>query len=388
MIEITKKEKCNGCHACTNICPKNCISMDIDNEGFWYPKVDMNKCIDCNLCEKVCPIINIPEREEKETIVYACKNKNDQIRMDSSSGGVFTLLCKEVINNGGVVFGAAFDEKFNVKHSYAETIIDCEKFRGSKYVQSKIGETFKEAKQFLNDGRVVMFSGTPCQIAGLRNYLIKKYDKLILIDIACHGVPSPLVYRKYIDRLQVENDGQVKNISFRDKSTGWNTYSFNVEFENGNTIKELGSDNIYMKGYLKDIYLRPACYECDFKKPVTSSDITLADYWGVKDKHPDFYNEKGVSLILVNSTVGKNMFNKISSNIDFINTDFDYATKCNPCIIRPVKYNTKRESFFEQFNEGNIDEVIKKHIKISFKQKNKKKIYSIISKIKRKIMKR
>lgn len=388
MINIVKKEECNGCHACNNICPKDCISMEIDDEGFWYPKVDLNKCIDCSLCEKVCPIINIPERDDKETIAYACKNKNDEIRMTSSSGGVFTLLCKYVIYNGGVVFGAAFDENLNVIHSYSETVSGCEKFKGSKYVQSKIGDTYKKAKQFLNHGKIVMFSGTPCQIAGLTNYLMKKYDNLILIDVACHGVPSPLVYRKYVDNIQRENSEKIKSMSFRDKSTGWNTYSFKVEFNDGKIIKELGYDNTYMKGYLKDIYLRPTCYECDFKKPITSADITLADYWGVKEKHPDFYDEKGVSLILLNSIKGKSMFNKISANIDYIATDFDYATKCNPSIINPVKYNQKRELFFNDINEGDIDTIINRYIKVPLIQKVKGKIKNVLGKLKIEILKR
>ena len=173
MIEIVDKGKCCGCHGCTNICPKSCISMEIDQEGFWYPKVDKNLCIDCHLCEKVCPILEDPVKQDFIPVAYACKNKVNEVRENSSSGGVFSLLCEEVINNGGVVFGASFDENFDVRHTYAETLEGCIQFRGSKYVQSKIGETYKQARKFLNDGRLVLFSGTQCQIKGLNLYLRK-----------------------------------------------------------------------------------------------------------------------------------------------------------------------------------------------------------------------
>lgn len=377
MIKIIKKEECCGCHGCTNVCPKECISMQIDNEGFWYPIVDESKCINCNLCEKVCPIINTPKRDEEKIIAYACKNKDEKVRECSSSGGVFNLLCEEVIYNGGVVFGAAFDDNFDVMHTYAETLDECIKFRGSKYVQSKIGDTFKIAKEFLNEGRIVLFSGTPCQISGLDAYLMKKYDNLILVDIACHGVPSPLVYKEYIKKLQLLNTSGIKDIRFRDKSTGWKTYSFKVEYNNGE-LKEKGYDNIYMKGFLKDIYLRPSCYTCKFKKPITSADLTLADYWGVQHKHPEFDDDKGISLILVNSKKGQSKFNLISKKIEVVETDLKYATNCNPCIVKHVEYNPKREDFFKAFKGDNITEVIEMYTKISIYQRVKGKIFSII----------
>lgn len=189
MIDIKRKEECHGCHGCFNICPKKCISMDIDNEGFWYPKVDKDLCINCNLCEKVCPIINPPTRENNKTIAMAGKNRDEEIRKNSSSGGVFTLLCEIVIKNGGVVFGAEYDKNLNVRHGYSETIEGCSRFRGAKYVQSIIGETYKQVKKFLSEGRQVLFTGTPCQISGLEAYLMKRYDNLLMVDIVCHGVP-------------------------------------------------------------------------------------------------------------------------------------------------------------------------------------------------------
>lgn len=377
MIYINKKEECCGCHGCNNICPKDCISMEVDNEGFWYPKVDKSKCINCNLCEKVCPIINTPKREETEIIAYACKNKDEEVRRSSSSGGVFSVLCEDVISKGGVVFGASFDQNFDVRHIYAETLEECARFRGSKYVQSKIGDTFNIAKKFLNEGRIVLFSGTPCQISGLDAYLMKKYDNLILVDIACHGVPSPLVYKEYVKKLKLLNKSGIRDIKFRDKSTGWNGYSFKVEYNNGE-LKENGYDNIYMKGFLSDIYLRPSCYTCKFKKPITSADLTLGDYWGVQHKHPEFDDDKGISLTLVNSKKGKAKFDLISNKIEVLETDLKHATNCNPCIVKHVEYNPKREKFFKEFKGDNINEVIDKYTKIRISQKIKKKIINII----------
>lgn len=385
MINIKKKEECCGCHGCSNICHNQCISMKVDDEGFWYPKVDKSKCIDCSLCEKVCPIINTPKREEKEIIAYACKNKDKKVRIDSSSGGIFTLLCQNVINKCGVVFGAAFDENFDVIHTYAETLDECVRFRGSKYVQSKIGNTYNEAKEFLDKGRLVLFSGTPCQISGINTYLNKKYDNLILVDIACHGVPSPLVYREYIKSIKKLKNGEIKDIKFRDKSTGWNGYSFKVDFNNGE-LKEKGSDNIYMKGFLKDIYLRPSCYTCKFKNHVTSADLTLADYWGIQFKHSEFYDDNGVSLVLVNTKKGEDKFRDISKNIEKLKTNLEYATRCNPSIIRPVKYNKKREKFFNEFKEDDVVKTIDKYTKIPINKKVKGKVYKTLSKIKRTVL--
>ena len=190
MIEIIDKAKCCGCHACDNVCPKNCIKIIIDEEGFLYPKINKDICISCNLCEKVCPLINSIDNNEFKSIAYACKNRNEQVRINSSSGGIFFLLCEEVINKNGVVFGATFDDNFNVKHSFTETLEECKAFRGSKYVQSSIGDMYKHAKRFLDQDRTVLFTGTQCQIKGLNIFLGKSYKNLLTVDVICHGVPS------------------------------------------------------------------------------------------------------------------------------------------------------------------------------------------------------
>lgn len=387
MIDIIKKSDCCGCYGCTNICPKQCIDMKVDNEGFWYPKINKDLCINCNLCEKVCPVIQKLDKKEFNTLAYACKNRNEQIRLSSSSGGVFTNLCEYVIKNNGVVFGAAFNDNFEVEHMESDTLKGCEKFRGSKYVQSKIGNSYKNAKQYLDEGKIVLFSGTPCQIKGLNLYLRKRYNNLIIVDIVCHGVPSPLVFDIYKSNLKELYMSEIEDITFRDKSNGWANYRYKISFKNGKKQDKIHRENIYSKGFLSDLYLRPSCYECQAKNFTSGSDITLADYWGIQNKHPEFDDDKGVSLILVNSEKGKEIVDKISDKIEKIKTDLDYATSCNPSAIRPVKYNTNREKFFNDLNKDNLEEIIEKYTKISVSKKVIFKIRSILSKVKRKILK-
>lgn len=384
MIEILDKGKCCGCHGCANICPKSCISMEIDQEGFWYPKVDKNLCIDCHLCEKVCPILENPLKEEFIPVAYACKNKVNEVRENSSSGGVFSLLCEEVISHGGVVFGASFDENFEVRHTYAETLEECVQFRGSKYVQSKIGETYKQARKFLNDGRLVLFSGTQCQIKGLNLYLRKKYDNLIAVDIICHGVPSPRVFREYKQNLENSYTSTINNIWFRRKDEGWKKFSFAVSFENGKEhVKNLQEDT-FMRGFLSDLYLRPSCYECTAKNFVNNADITLADYWGVQDIHPEFDDDRGVSLILVNSKKGQYYLNLIEGKMNVLITDIGHAIKHNPSAIKPVNKNPRRDEFFQMLNDGIVlNKAIEKCVKPTFMQRAKIKVYAVLSKGKR-----
>lgn len=382
MINIVKKSECSGCYSCSNICPKECINIESDDEGFWYPSVDKDMCINCNLCEKVCPVINDPKTEKIDTIAYACRNKNEQVRKTSSSGGVFTLLCEEVIKNGGVVFGAAFDENFDVKHIYAETLEDCQKLKGSKYVQSKIGNTYKQAREFLSHERLVLFSGTQCQIKGLNLFLIKNYDNLITSEIICHGVPSPKVFKLYRENLKNKYNSNIKDIRFRDKELGWNKFSYVTEFKNNEIYSKTLHDDIYMKGFLKDLYLRPSCYECKAKNFSSNSDLSLADYWGVEKKHLELDDDKGISLVLINTKKGKDIFEKISCDMEVIETDIEYAINNNPCIVRPVKYNKNREKFFKSMKGKNLEHSIRKYTKVPFTQRVKGKIQYSLEKIK------
>lgn len=381
MIEIIKKELCCGCYSCINICPKKCILMEVDNEGFWYPKVDKKRCINCNLCVNVCQMYKSLIKEEFLKSAYACKNLDEDVRINSSSGGIFNILCEEVINLGGVVFGAAFNKDFEVYHTYAENINDCYKFRGSKYVQSKIGNTYKQAKLFLENGRIVLFSGTQCQIKGLNLYLNKKYDNLITVDIICHGVPSPKVFKSYIKNLSINNNSAIRDIKFRDKKNGWREYNFVIEFKNNIKYRKTLDKDLYMKGFLNNLYLRPSCYKCTAKNFTNSSDISLADYWGIRLNHPELDDDKGVSLVIINNKNGEKIFNLISNKIDSILTDLDFAIEKNKCIIKPVNYNKNRDNFFNEFNGYNLDKLIKKYTKVSPLKYIKKRIRKIGGKI-------
>lgn len=380
MIDIKKKEECCGCYACTNVCPKICIEMKVDDEGFWYPQVKKEKCIECGLCEKVCPVINSPKIDKNDTMAYACINNNEESRKMSSSGGIFSLLCDEVIRNKGVVFGAGFDENFEVIHSYSETLEGCSIFRGSKYVQSKIGNTYKEAKEFLDNGRIVLFSGTQCQIKGLILYLRKKYDNLIAMEVVCHGVPSPKVFRNYRDLLSKKYNSQIKYIRFRDKTKGWKKFSYVTKFINNEKYSKTLKKDLFTRGFLKNLYLRPSCYDCKAKNYTSGSDLSLADYWGIQKKHPKFDDDKGTSLVLVNSSKGKEIFDSISKNMRFLETDLQYATANNPCIVRPVKYNADREKFFKEIEYKSLENIINKYTKISIRKRIKNKVKRFVYK--------
>ncbi|MBV4423558.1 Coenzyme F420 hydrogenase/dehydrogenase, beta subunit C-terminal domain [Clostridium tyrobutyricum] len=371
IINIINKKDCCGCYACNNICPKSCISMIEDDEGFYYPNVDMDKCINCRLCEKVCPFNNDLPKKQFSSIAYACKNINENIRLESSSGGIFSVLCKYAILNKGVVFGAAFNEDFKVVHTYTETLEDCNKFYGSKYVQSSIMDSYKKAKEFLDDKRIVIFSGTQCQIKGLNMFLNKEYLNLITIDIICHGVPSPLVFKKYIEHLIKINNSQVKLIKFRDKKYGWHKFSYVTEFKNGKIYSKTLDKDIFMQGFLKDLYLRPSCYKCKAKNYTSNSDFSLADYWGIENIHRDFDDDKGVSLVLLNSKKSLQIFNNVLSNMKVIKSNLEYATKYNPAIIKSVKYNKNRKKYFRVIDKMNIETSIIKYTKVNFVSKLK-----------------
>lgn len=376
MIEIKTKKDCCGCYACYNICPKECITMESDNEGFWYPNIDKNKCINCNLCEKVCPIINKPNSSLYEKKSYAVFNKNEKIRLESSSGGIFSLLAEYVINNHGSVYGAVFDEDFNVKHIKINSLQDIELLRGSKYVQSRINDIFKSIKFDLKNNKIVLFTGTPCQVAGLQSFLQKKYNNLILMDIVCHGVPSPLVWQQYIDELKQNYKQDIKSIYFRDKSTGWKTYSIKFLFDK-DEYKNFGFKDIYMKGFLNDIYLRPSCYNCNFKGIERISDITVADFWGIENILPKIDDDKGTSLIVIHSEKGKQLFDELSETMIFNEVDLNEAIKYNPSMISSVKYNEKRKDFFLELNSGKeLINLIKEYTKVSFERRVKNKIDS------------
>lgn len=335
MIEIVDKKACCGCSACAQRCPKQCISMIEDEQGFLYPEVDKTSCIDCGLCEKVCPVIN-QGQARRPLKVYASRNADEEVRAGSSSGGIFTILAEKIIEEDGVVFGAKFNAEWDVIHAVAETKDEIVAFRGSKYVQSQIGNSYKDAEKYLKQGCKVLFSGTPCQIAGLKQFLRKDYDNLLAVDIVCHSVPSPAVWQEYLKNrmFPADNKNGVVAINFRDKSKSWKKYCFTIHTDKG-TLREAAAQNMYMQGFLKDIYTRPSCIECPSKCLKSGSDITLGDFWGIQHYFPSFDDDKGVSLVMLNSPKGVQYFN--SPKILKIETSYEQALSGNPAIECSVK---------------------------------------------------
>lgn len=408
MINIKNKQECCACSACAQRCPKQCIKVVEDCEGFLYPKVDETKCINCHLCEKVCPVVHQAEpRMPMES--YAAYNMDNIVRKDSSSGGIFTLLAEKVIDEGGVVFGATWNEKWQVVHTYTETKEGIIQFRGSKYVQSIIGETYKQAEAFLKSGRKVLFSGTPCQIAGLRLFLRKEYENLLTVDFICHGVPSPGVFRWYLQE-EINNyaarkgrkntvsflpihsipkgdvlmpEGlSINGIRFRDKCSGWKKYSFVLLLaeasadgkQNSVSLSYTLEQNSFLKGFLDDLYLRPSCHKCPAKSLKSGSDITIADYWGYKDTTNIIDTDEGISAVLINTVKGQTEFCKLSLIKE--KTTYDLIERINGAINHSAS-NYYRGLFYKKSNQSfhsRIDHIVSQR----FFDKIRRKIYLYI----------
>lgn len=352
MIKITDKADCCGCGACVQCCPKQCITMHQDEEGFDYPVVNSDDCISCGLCEKVCPILNYG-KSKKPLKVYAAKNINEEIRLKSSSGGIFTVLAEEVIRRGGVVFGVAFDKDWNVYHTYTENMDGLAAFRGSKYVQSKVGSSYKQVRSFLKDGRDVLFTGTSCQIAGLKRFLIKDYPSLLTVEILCHGVPSPKVWQRYLTEKKTQFQCRdICQVNFRNKKEGWAQYYFIIDFKNGAQYNTPFYEDTYFKGFLNDLYLRPSCYSCKCKNGRSNSDLIIADYWNINEALPDYNDNKGVSLVLVNSSKGLSIMNRLSAQIDYEETGYEVCKGMNGGFLEHVLIPKKRQMFFRLLNKN------------------------------------
>lgn len=350
-----KNLKCSGCTACFAICPKDAITMQADSEGFKYPVIDKNKCIDCGLCCKVCPLENMYGNFGEDKTSFACRAKDKNFAKQSSSGGVFGILANMYIKEQAVIYGAAFDDNWNVCHIRADKKDELKRLYTSKYVQSDIGNTFRQVKSDLDNGKKVLFAGTPCQVAGLKSYLQKDYLNLLAVDFICHGVPSPLVWQRYIDKLEQDLKSKIKEVSFRDKKDGWKNYYFKLSIANGDVFYEKHGENIYMKGFLKDLYLRPSCYDCKFKTLHRASDITLADFWGIEKIIPEINVEKGVSLCWASSEKGDTILDKALKQTIYEQVDLNEAIKHNPSAITSVKRHKNRNKFFEDISKSDID---------------------------------
>lgn len=377
MIKISDKKNCCGCEACVQACPRQCIGFKQDAQGFFYPSVNEDKCVNCGLCNKVCPILNVEDYSlPPSTPVYAAYNKDDEQRKTGSSGGIFELLALETIRNNGIVFGAVFDEGWNVVHSYAETEEQIEALKRSKYVQSRIGTNYKLVKSFLIQGKHVLFVGTPCQIAGLKHYLRKDYENLITVDVVCHGVPSQMIWQKYLAEKKKEiahkynaneDDVLFNSISFRDKVKSWRRFHLSLTYrvrKDGidaiapdsivGTASQYVWENDYMLSFLHDYANRPSCFDCKFRNGKCRSDLTLADFWGI-EKLTDIQElkaDKGTSLVLVHSDKGLQLLKRLPCFIRQF--PFEGSFRGNPALFynwpKPISHGL----FFRECKTHNV----------------------------------
>lgn len=415
MIAISEKKNCCGCEACVQRCPKSCITLKEDNEGFLYPEVNKDACIDCGLCNKVCPVENQGHIRQPVTSLAAF-NKNKKERDESSSGGIFCLMAAYVIKElHGVVFGAKYNERWEVVHDYVEEEKDIKLFQQSKYSQSHMGNTFSQAESFLKEGRYVLFSATPCQIAALRLFLRKDYEKLITLDFICHGVPSPGILRWYLnEQLQQHADLQneekalaapisnipsrehisqwkticIQHLTFRAKPEGWNKFHFSLTLtknaEDCNPItaeNRIWRQNPYMRGFIWNIYLRPSCYNCPAKSLKSGSDITIADLWGARHIVPEMDDDKGLSAVCLNTEKGFTIFKKIDCEKKVI--DYQLICRHNKPICESAIAHKNRDKFWKgiPLKKGNLSRHITRNL-TSRKEKIKKIIKKILKKIK------
>lgn len=355
MLKLTSKQSCCGCTACASICPKGCIAMEADSEGFCYPQIEQSRCINCGLCEKVCPLLHKPQPHEVLN-VYGAKNTDDSVRYTSSSGGMFTLFAQAVLNGGGTVFGAELDADLQVCHTGITEAADLTKLRGSKYVQSKMDGVFKQVRSLLNGGKQVLFSGTPCQIAGLKGFLMKDYANLTTVDVVCHGVPSAKVYNKHLAEIAADTGEEVTQVKFRDKANGWKqgeTLFLSPNHRTGAPKRQ----ETYMRLFLNNVSIRPSCADCAFNNKRSLADVTIADYWGVDKQFPEFDDDKGVTLVLINTTKGQTLFDSVKDKTTYIITDFAKGAQYNLAVAKSLGLHPKRQYFFDNLDSKTLKEL-------------------------------
>lgn len=369
-------EDCCGCSACYSICPVEAISMESDEEGFLYPTINTDICIHCKKCVSVCTFKSDQRRHELKMDptwpkTYAVKHKDLAARMASRSGGVFTAVSDLVLQDKGVVYGCILNEEFDAVHARAQTKEQRNKMRGSKYVQSMIGNTFLSVKKDLDQGRQVLFSGTSCQIAGLRAFLNNENQNLFCVDIVCHGVPSPKVWKKYLKWQEQRNHAVCSNVDFRNKQDyGWKAHIETLFFtdESGNEKKI--SSEVFKKLFYGHNILRPCCYKCPYKSIIHPGDITIADYWGIDKAAPGFNDDKGVSLILINNKQGFEMFQRIKDSVIYKGTEIKDSLQ-QP-LIKPYDCPKEREKFWSDFFNKPFSKIARKYGAFGFRSRIRK----------------
>lgn len=378
---MVERNLCTGCTACVSVCKKKALTMIIDKEGFKYPHINKSQCINCNLCDKVCPAEKRIVRE-KFPEVYCGYTKDKSTLFSSSSGGIATHFAKHCLSMGGVVCGCAMDDNmYSAKHIFITKPDDLDRIKGSKYLQSSLEDVFLRIKKYLKNETKVLFFGTPCQVAGLREYLtIENITKenLVLVDFICHGVPSPLVWEKYLKEEEQLNAAKAENVFFRNKSSGWKNYSLLINFSDGTSFCQPITENLYLRGFVSNYYLRPSCYHCNFKNENYYSDITLGDFWNVEKYAPDCGNKSGVSLMIINSIKGSKLLSLLNNEITYKKIDFERAIKSNPSYSCSVKENYIRKHFFNKLKRNSVLKLLNKYCSDRFLSKVIRKAVSIL----------
>ncbi len=349
---------CVGCGACANACPQNCLNMVADKDGFLHPEIQKNICVNCGACKRVCPVINENPKGKYPVQTYAVYSKDETVRISSSSGGLFYTVAKYIIENGGIVYGATFDENLYLSHKGVDSVEDLYLLQGSKYIQSDTKLCFREIKTHLATNRPVLFCGTPCQVEGLLRYLKKPCENLFAIDFICHGVPSPKAWQEYIKHQEKDFSSKACAASFRDKTNGWLSFSSRLKFVNNTEYLEVHHKDSYMKAFLQNISLRKSCYHCKFKSVNRNSDITMGDLWGIKNILPLITDNKGVSVAFNQSEKGKYLLEQIKDYLWLQEIPPDLAIANNSAMVKSVYEHNFRDYFFTNLGKQDFERLV------------------------------
>lgn len=371
---ICEKKKCVGCGACYNICPSKAIKMTADEEGFLYPSINQSKCTKCGLCKNVCQANNLELTENTKRIVFAVKHSDEETRHKSTSGGMFSALADFIIKQGGVIYGVEFGKDFYVKHARATDSEGYSKFRGSKYVQSDIGHSYEKVKEDLSDGKHVLFTGTPCQIAGLNLYLktYKNKEKLITCEVLCHGAPSPLMWKEHLTLIEKERKVKIIDYKNRSKVKGWNTHNEHAFYNNGkNEYKSKLLQN-HKDLFYSHLIIRPSCFECKFAGAPSVADFTIADFWGIDLSINGFNDNKGTSLVILNTEKAQRVFEDIKGTLILRQSNIEDAFKDNH--KTPAKWNINRPNFWKDYKAHGYLFVVKKYAGYSIRGRLKRSL--------------